>query len=178
MKRTKGTVGVWLLILLFFYLYVLLKVILFKFNPSITMTFLWHRLQRNAGDVDHIMNRLQLSNFIPFDSISSEIQRLSSHDLIHLGGNVVLFIPLGIFYVLFRKNKGDTWIGVLAPSICLSACLEYLQILFSIGSFDIDDIILNTLGGLCGYGIITYILKSKKQSTQSNGKKTTIGCLG
>jgi glycopeptide antibiotics resistance protein len=32
--------------------------------------------------------------------------------------------------------------------------LECLQILFSLGIFDVDDLILNTFGGLLGYGAI------------------------
>lgn len=150
MKKTKLMNRIIVLALFVFYMYALLKIILFKFD-SIDMTFLWHQLQENLGNPVRIMNRLQLGNFIPFKSISNNIQSLSGHDVINLVGNIAVFIPFGMFLVLLSKNKGMSFIGVLAQSLSLSLCLEFLQVVFFIGSFDVDDLILNTSGGLLGY---------------------------
>lgn len=40
----------------------------------------------------------------------------------------------------------------------LSLLAETMQLVFKIGSFDIDDLMLNTLGGLCGC-IIYHIMR-------------------
>ncbi|MGG3692983.1 VanZ family protein [Heyndrickxia ginsengihumi] len=40
---------------------------------------------------------------------------------------------------------------IFARSFSLSLCFECLQFVFSIGVFDVDDLILNTSGGLLGY---------------------------
>ncbi|MFB0832719.1 VanZ family protein [Brevibacillus laterosporus] len=39
--------------------------------------------------------------------------------------------------------------------------LELGQLLFSMGSFDVDDILLNTIGGLRGYGLMRFWIKSR-----------------
>ena len=46
-------------------------------------------------------------------------------------------------------------------SLGLSLSLECLQLIFSIGSFDVDDLILNVSGGLLGYGIFLAVIASK-----------------
>ena len=70
-------------------------------------------------------------------------------------GNVVGFIPLGTFWpYVFPKMKNP----VLVTLVCLewSLVIEITQLVFKIGSFDVDDLLLNTAGGLLGC-IIYYI---------------------
>ncbi|NOU94696.1 VanZ family protein [Paenibacillus sp. LMG 31456] len=140
------------------YVYAVFKVILFKFG-SIDIPFLWHQLQRNLENPVHIKTRLQLANFVPLESISNNIQGLSSHDLINLFGNIAVFMPYGIFLLLMSNNQRMSLIGVFTRSLGLSLCLECLQVVFSIGSFDVDDLILNVSGGLLGYGVFKFYTK-------------------
>lgn len=69
-------------------------------------------------------------------------------------GNIVLFIPYGIFVSLFAK------LDKLFHAICLvlfaSTTVEVTQLLIG-RVFDIDDIILNVIGGLIGYGIYRFV---------------------
>lgn len=63
-------------------------------------------------------------------------------------GNILLFVPMGYFSSYFLNNKkvSTNFIGCLI--ICL--CVEGMQ--YYIGrSFDIDDIILNVIGGFLGF---------------------------
>ncbi|MBT2700714.1 VanZ family protein [Bacillus sp. ISL-40] len=150
MKKTKLMNRIIVLALFVFYMYALLRIILFKFRWR-DMTFLWHQLQRNLGNPDNLMYQLQRGNFIPFKTIFINSQSLSWHDLSNLVGNIALFIPFGMVLVLLSKNKGMSFIGVLALSLSLSLYLECFQVVFSIGIFDVDDLILNTSGGLLGY---------------------------
>lgn len=68
-------------------------------------------------------------------------------------GNIIMFIPLGIFlpllYEKFRSVK-----KVVLFCMCVSVCIEIIQFLSEfIGTYrscDIDDVILNTLGGFIG----------------------------
>jgi glycopeptide antibiotics resistance protein len=143
-----------------FYMYVLFKVILFKFS-NIDLLFLWHQLQRNIENPEHIQNRLGFANFKPFVSISNNIQSLSSHDLINLFGNIAVFMPYGMFLVLMWRHKKITLYGALLRSVGLSLCLESLQLVLSMGSFDVDDLILNGFGGLLGYAIFKLSIKCK-----------------
>ncbi|MGG3838735.1 VanZ family protein [Paenibacillus thiaminolyticus] len=151
MKKTKLLNRIIVLALFVFYMYTLLRIILFKFYWR-DMTFLWHQLQRNLGNPDNLMYQLQRGNFIPLKTIFINIQSLPGwHDLINLVGNISAFIPFGMFLVLLSKNKGMSFIGVLALSLSLSLYLECSQVVFSLGIFDVDDLILNTSGGLLGY---------------------------
>lgn len=172
MKLTKLMNGIIVPALFALYVYALFKTILFKFD-SINVTFLMSRLQRNLGDPDYILNWLQSGNFILFKTISDYIQSPSIYNIINLVGNIVIFIPFGVFILLLSKNKGMSLKDTLVLSLSLSLCLECLQVVFSIGSFDVDDLILNTSGGLLGYGAFKRVttLRSRAATLSLKMKK-------
>jgi glycopeptide antibiotics resistance protein len=137
-----------------FYMYILLRIILFKFG-WMDMPLLLHHFQRTLGNPDRLAYQLQSGNFIPFKTIFINTQSLSSwRDFSNLFGNIAVFIPFGMFLVLLSKNKEISFTGVLALSLSLSLFFECLQVVSSLGTFDVDDLILNTSGGLLGYGAI------------------------
>ncbi|WP_239617650.1 VanZ family protein [Cohnella mopanensis] len=136
------------------YLYGLVKVILFKFG-TVDISFLGSQLQRVIENPGQIENRLSMANFTPFKSISQNMNRLSNpHDQLNLFGNIAIFLPFGLFVGGMAKRK---FVGVLFCSLGMSLSLECAQIIFSMGSFDVDDLILNTAGGVLGYGIYKII---------------------
>lgn len=63
-------------------------------------------------------------------------------------GNVVAFVPLGVFLPLLWRRIG-IWPNLLIV-VCASVAVEIIQGLFALSAPDIDDVILNTLGGLVG----------------------------
>lgn len=64
-------------------------------------------------------------------------------------------MPLGYFlFVLEKKHR--LYKSILVPFIT-SLCIEIAQIKMSVGSFDVDDIILNTFGGFIIY-FLMYII--------------------
>lgn len=93
-------------------------------------------------------------NLIPFGTIGGYLADLTgaSHlrafALQNLLGNIVIFIPLGGYAALFNKDK-RVWKNLL---IVLGATVlaEVVQTAFKLGHGDIDDVILNCLGGLLG----------------------------
>ena len=63
-------------------------------------------------------------------------------------GNILLFIPFGFFTSYYLNNKKT--LPSLITALIVSACAEGIQ--YHIGRvFDVDDIILNVLGGFFGY---------------------------
>lgn len=63
-------------------------------------------------------------------------------------GNIIMFVPFGLFSsLLFR---GFRWRRALLLGICITVFIECTQLLVG-RSFDIDDLMLNTLGVLCGW---------------------------
>ena len=78
--------------------------------------------------------------------------------ILNVLGNVCVFVPLGIFLPkLFSKCQNP--LLTILFSFELSLCVEIIQLITKVGSFDVDDIILNTLGGALGY--ITYKIVRK-----------------
>ena len=69
---------------------------------------------------------------------------------LNLAGNVIGFMPFGALLPLMARNARKAWKTVLF-SFEISALVEISQLIFQVGCFDVDDIILNTLGGLLGY---------------------------
>ncbi len=106
-------------------------------------------------------------NLIPFYSImeyisgSTEITKALA--FANVVGNIVIFIPLGIYLPLFKNDKRV--ITNLLFILIVSLFVEIIQGLLGIGASDIDDIILNCLGGwigILGYKFSLFILRDEK----------------
>ncbi len=93
------------------------------------------------------ISALHSTNLIPFREIlrydigTSDFNR-------QVIGNILLFIPFGYFISNYCKIKGLGTISLV--SLLTSLVIETVQ--HFIGrSFDVDDIILNVVGGICGF---------------------------
>ncbi len=71
--------------------------------------------------------------------------------VLNLAGNVAGFMPFG-FLLPLLSAKERRLIMVLLLTFELSLVVEVIQLFTGVGSFDVDDLILNTLGGVLGYG--------------------------
>ena len=89
------------------------------------------------------------NNFIPF----KEIMRYefgSPLFIKNILGNIIMFIPFGLFVAYLLKTRKV--LPTLFITIVTSFIIEYTQL--KIGrTFDIDDILLNLIGGFIGYFI-------------------------
>ncbi|MEL7660547.1 VanZ family protein [Acetobacterium wieringae] len=75
----------------------------------------------------------------------------------NLAGNIILFLPLGFLYPLARKNKVG-FVHVFVVILGTTCAIELTQYLFLASRrADVDDIILNLIGGLIGYLIFKWI---------------------
>lgn len=92
-------------------------------------------------------NNYGTNNFVPFKEIF-RYKITSSLFIRNVVGNVLLFVPFGLFVTHYVKNK--SFLPTMLLSLLVSCAIEFAQ--SSIGrTADIDDVILNTLGGLFGY---------------------------
>jgi glycopeptide antibiotics resistance protein len=93
-------------------------------------------------------------NLEPFKTINNYIkyrQYVSDAIVIrNILGNILAFMPMGFFIPLLSK-KTRFFIKIIIISAITSLLVEVIQYKFAVGSFDVDDIILNTLGGFIGY---------------------------
>ena len=67
----------------------------------------------------------------------------------NLFGNILIFVPYGFFISVASMMRG--FLMTLFYSFGLSLGVEVFQLLTRVGSFDVDDLLLNTIGGILGY---------------------------
>ena len=97
-------------------------------------------------------------NLVPFYTIKNYCyvirhpysDSILRHVIINLVGNVVMFVPLGFFLPkLWRGQR--RFFKFLLTVILVIAAIEAVQLCTMLGSLDVDDLILNTAGGVIGY---------------------------
>lgn len=101
----------------------------------------------------------QQLNLVPFrtlllfaDLLDSGVRSYIVMAVINLGGNIIMFIPLG--FLLPRVfHKCTSLPRVLLTTAVIIAAVEIIQLFTLVGSCDIDDLILNTLGSGLGFFI-------------------------
>lgn len=102
------------------------------------------------------------ANFILFDFINQYYNYgLSQTLLINILGNIALFIPLSI--ILLNYFKSLTYSNIIFANFITSLSFELIQLATGWGVFDVDDIFLNTLGGIIGL-VIYHLITHKKCS--------------
>lgn len=107
-------------------------------------------------------------NLIPFYSIRAYIMGddkiMRTFAPINVLGNIVIFIPLGIYFSLFSRlsKKTKSILGIFL----FSTIVEAIQFMFKLGIGDIDDVILNFLGGAIGVGIYKILMMIFKDNNK------------
>ena len=98
-------------------------------------------------------------NLTPFRTLRLFFGLLNDHRpylvraaLINLLGNVVMFVPLGLFLPLLFTNLRTLLRTMLAVALLITA-VEITQLFTLLGSCDVDDLILNLVGAALGYGL-------------------------
>lgn len=110
-------------------------------------------------------------HFIPFTDIWSSIKNTNLHNLkwtlYVLGGNLALLVPFGILYPLLKSKV--TLKKIAAYSFLIFFCIESTQLFISLilqfnyRSFSVDDLILNTIGGILGYLAVLFFKHFKNR---------------
>ncbi|MGN0242439.1 MAG: VanZ family protein [Lachnospiraceae bacterium] len=154
--RLWGTIGLVIYILLIGY-YVLFS----------------ERYDRNIGYQDYHYN-LELFHSIKLFWYGR--QYLSFEDwVVNLFGNCLAFTPFGFYLPMIRK-KFNVFQAVFATFL-FSFSIETIQLVTKVGVFDVDDLFLNTVGGLLGYLVfeIYWIYTERKRLSYRNQEKRRNG---
>ena len=102
---------------------------------------------------DYLVRLKQNYNLIPFKTVLAFVRRFNNsnsaylvrHAFINLAGNIVLFVPLGVFLpYFFPKLRRFRFFAAMTAAIITA--VELLQWITLLGSADIDDLILNVFG--------------------------------
>jgi glycopeptide antibiotics resistance protein len=121
-------------------------------------------------------------SLIPFQSIGLYFNVFLRYGMagvfaVNILGNILLLLPMGFFLPYFMRRKTRWW-KMLLISAGLSAGIELVQFLLAALGWDsgrvvdIDDVILNALGGLMGYWVYLAaeaVRKKAEQRTANNG---------
>lgn len=67
----------------------------------------------------------------------------------NLAGNVLIFMPFGFFMAMGSHHP--SFLRVSFYGLLWSFSIEVVQLLTRLGSFDVDDMFLNTLGAMAGF---------------------------
>ncbi|WP_435016521.1 VanZ family protein [Tundrisphaera sp. TA3] len=93
-------------------------------------------------------------NFIPLRTIRFDLARGGEPFVVNILGNLGVFLPMGFLVpILWPRRSGSMLTRVAAASFGLSLLIEVLQYLSGRRIADVDDLLLNTLGGMLGYGL-------------------------
>ena len=89
----------------------------------------------------------------------------------NLFGNVIIFMPFGFFMPMASRYR--SCFSAVFYSFGLSLCVETFQLLTRVGSFDVDDLLLNTVGGLAGYVIfaVCAVIRSRYVNKEKAGHR-------
>lgn len=132
-----------LLLLFLLYLLLLLFVVLLK-GGTVSLAMLRFDLQsiKEYG--------AEAVNLIPFRTIAPYLRRFDlDFAFQNIVGNIAAFVPLGFFFSLLCCKK--RLLGTMLCSLLVILGIETAQLLFQIGIFDVDDILLNGIGALLGW---------------------------
>lgn len=102
-------------------------------------------------------------NLVPFKTISRYLRFVKGTNAwYNLLGNIILFTPFGFALPFFWK-RFSKFKRVFITIFIFSFAIEFIQ--YFIGrSVDIDDLILNTLGGVLGYYLYKKFVPRKKRA--------------
>lgn len=70
--------------------------------------------------------------------------------VVNILGNVLAFAPFG-FLLPLLNNKYRNFFLVTFLCLLFSVSVECVQLVLKVGIFDVDDILMNTVGGILGY---------------------------
>lgn len=125
------------------------------------IVMIWLLFGRPAGWIDGLTYKQMLRqnmNLVPLLTIRNywyvvkhgTNPAMLRHCIINLAGNILLFIPIG-YWIVRLWPRFRNFLLFLATCAGLILMVEALQLFTLLGSFDIDDVILNLAGMTLGY---------------------------
>lgn len=118
-------------------------------------------LRRSLGANNSLELALTIPNILEISDVRENIEAIE---------NLIFFIPYTFFLLQsfsLRKLKSIKYILIL--SFFTSLTIEVLQYVMTLGTFQLSDLLYNTLGGLVGY--IIYKIINIRNKGEKNEKK-------
>ena len=110
---------------------------------------------------------------VPFSTITNLLENATLWTIVlQIIGNIIMTIPYGIFIPFMVKRK--RWYNYLVYTLIFPLAIELTQLIICISTnsfyrtVDIDDVILNSIGIIIGYGIYKILPKFVKEYFENN----------
>ncbi len=124
---------------LFFYLYIIVLAYFLFFSESFGRGSFSEEYRYNLELFVEIKRFIKYRQLVGFDVF-----------MINILGNIIAFMPFGFLLpIVYEKYRG--FFRVAFYSLLFSLAAEAIQMVTRVGIFDVDDILLNTGGGILGY---------------------------
>ena len=93
------------------------------------------------------------ANLVPFKTIVAQLMGQGNHliDVVNLIGNIIPFTPIGLVVPLVVRSF--SWPKALVLGVVTGLSFEVMEVVFRVGIFDVDDVIMNAFGVMVGYGV-------------------------
>lgn len=148
-KETKGKIQA--VSALLFILYLILLIYFLFFSETFGRSNTEREYAYNLVPFREIKRFLQYREKLGFTAVFTNI-----------AGNVLCFVPFGaILPVLARWARN--FFAIALFSFTFSLLVECAQLILRVGSFDVDDLMLNTLGGILGYLLFAACNRIRRQ---------------
>ena len=139
--------------------------LLFLVNLLVIYRITFHPFAKVDGQVQPLIFETATAwpfrmNLIPFVNLTDYPTK--GEILRNVIGNCTMFIPTGIVTPLIYKRL-NSFGKTMLTGFLLSLTIELIQLPFAVRCSDVDDLILNTLGCIVGYGILWLIRRTKRR---------------
>jgi glycopeptide antibiotics resistance protein len=91
------------------------------------------------------------ANLVPFHTILPQLLGHNNRVMakVNLLGNVLPFLPVGFLVPMIFRTM--TWSTAIVLALGTGLLMEVLELVFRVGIFDVDDILLNAFGVCIGF---------------------------
>ncbi len=122
-----------------FILYIIMLAYFLFFSERYGRTIVSNEYRYNLTVLKEVRRFITYRQLIGFESF-----------VVNIFGNIFAFAPFGFMLPIISNQNRKFW-NVTFLSLEFSLTVELIQLLFKVGIFDVDDIIMNTIGGMIGY---------------------------
>ena len=160
-KRNKGIIK----ITFWVYIFILISVLVFKFPTGMVKNALLGLLEGK----ELYRSPMQLVPFKTIIEYAKNVHSLTDWFIKNLACNIIMFLPMGFFVPSMIEDKGikvdgkriSAFAVTTMSGFLFSVVIELVQYITCLGLCDIDDVILNTVGGILGYFVYCMLIKIK-----------------
>ncbi len=132
--------------------------------------FLWFLIHQTLEPYSLVINRFaRRPNLIPLKGLVLMVRRAFIAEqplivrmivLVNILGNVLIFVPIGFLASVLTPLRHKGWLS-FTLGLTISLTIEILQLGFLIRVFDVDDLILNSIGAWLGFLVFLVLSQIK-----------------